>query len=161
MPESHGATPRLTLIMDLEDLREQSGLGATETGEQLTASAVRRLCCEAHVIPAVLGARAEVLDVGRSQRLVTAAVWRALVARDRHCRFPGCSRPPIMCHGHHVVHWADGGPTSLDNMVLLCGHHHRLIHAGPWQIRRGGPAGFVFDPPPGVHGRGGRPPPDV
>ncbi|HZJ03884.1 MAG TPA: DUF222 domain-containing protein, partial [Nocardioidaceae bacterium] len=138
LPESHGAVPRLTLIMDLADLREQSGFGVTETGQDLSASTVRRLCCDAQVIPAVLGGACEVLDVGRAQRLVTAPIWKALVARDRHCRFPGCTRPPIMCHAHHIRHWVDGGPTCLDNMIILCGHHHRLIHAGPWQIRRTG-----------------------
>ncbi|MEO5651435.1 MAG: HNH endonuclease signature motif containing protein, partial [Marmoricola sp.] len=82
--------------------------------------------------------------------LVTAAIWKALVARDQHCRFPNCSRPPLMCHAHHLEHWLDHGPTSLDNMILLCSHHHRLIHAAPWTIRRTGPADFDFDPPPGI-----------
>ena len=93
------------------------------------------MCCDAEVIPAVLGTDSEVLDVGRTQRLVTAAIWKALVARDLHCRFPHCTRPPMMSHAHHIQHWVDGGETCLDNMILLCGHHHRLIHAGPWTIR--------------------------
>ncbi len=145
LPESHGATPRLSLTMGLDDLLRRSGFGHTETGEQLSASAVRRLCCDAEVIPAVLGAESALLDVGRARRLVTPAIWRALVVRDRHCRFRGCTRPPMMCHAHHVEHWIDGGPTSLDNLVLLCGHHHRLVHSGPWQISRDGPAGFRFE----------------
>jgi hypothetical protein len=65
-----------------------------------------------------------------------------------------------MCHAHHITHWVDGGETTLLNMILLCGHHHRLIHAGPWHIRREGPNEFTFDPPPGVHRRTSRPPPD-
>jgi hypothetical protein len=161
LPDSHGATPRMTITMSLDALRDMSGFGATETGEQLSASAVRRLCCDADIIPAVLGSASEVLDVGRQQRLVTAALWKALVARDGHCRFHGCTRPPMMSHAHHIVHWVDGGPTSLENMILLCGHHHRLIHAGPWTIRRTGPATFEFDPPPGVRRRPSRPPPDT
>ena len=76
-----------------------------------------------------------VLDVGRRHRLVTPTIWTALVARDRHCAFPSCTRPPVMCHAHHIRHWTHGGPTSLDNLVLLCGHHHRTIHHTPWQIR--------------------------
>ena len=161
LPESHGATPRLTLTMNLDDLRNLTGFATTETGEQLSATAIRRICCDAQVIPAVLGTTAEVLDVGRTQRLVTAAIWKALVARDQHCRFPHCTRPPLMCHAHHIQHWADGGPTSLGNMILLCGHHHRLIHAGPWTISRDGPAEISFDPPPGTRrARSGRPPPD-
>jgi hypothetical protein len=63
-----------------------------------------------------------------------------------------------MCHAHHLQHWIDGGPTSLANMILLCGHHHRLIHAGPWQITTTAPGQFAFEPPPGR--RTGRPPPD-
>ncbi len=153
LPESHGAVPRLTLTMDYEALRDSSGFAVTETGAELSASAVRRICCDSHLIPAVLGTASEVLDVGRTQRLVTAAIWKALVARDAHCRFPHCRRPPVMCHAHHLRHWADGGSTSLDNLILLCGHHHRLIHAGPWTIDRAGPAAFEFHPPPGIRRR--------
>ena len=112
LPESHSATPRLTLTMDFQDLKNLTGLAITETGEQLSASAIRRICCDSDVIPAVLGTSSEVLDVGRQQRLVTAAIWKALIARDQHCRFPNCTRPPIMCHAHHVQHWIDGGETA-------------------------------------------------
>ncbi len=126
------------------------GRCAAEDGTQIPASAVRRLCCDAEVIPAVLGSTGEVLDVGRSSRLVTPAIWKALVARDRHCRFPGCRRPPLMCHAHHVWHWIDGGPTCLDNLILLCGHHHRLVHAGPWRVEREPSGETVFVPPRGA-----------
>ena len=68
-------------------------------------------------------------------RLVTPALWTALVLRDRHCTFPACTRPPVMCHAHHLTHWADGGDHRLDNLALLCGHHHRVIHHTPWEIR--------------------------
>ncbi len=147
LPDSHGAVPRLTLTMDHDQLRGLCGFATTETGEELSASAVRRLCCEAEVIPAVLGTHSAVLDVGRTQRLVTPAIWRALVTRDHHCRFPHCTRPPMMTHAHHITHWADGGKTSLDNLVLLCGQHHRLVHAGPWHITPTGPTTFDFHPP--------------
>ncbi len=162
LPECHGATPRVTVTVNLEDLVRESGFGTTETGEDLTAATIRRMCCDADIIPAVLGSDSAVLDVGRTQRLVTAAIWKALVARDGHCRFNGCTRPPMMTHAHHIQHWADGGPTSLDNLILLCGHHHRFIHAGPWTIRRHGPNQFSFDPPPGVRrwSHATRPPPD-
>ncbi len=90
----------------------------------------------------------EVLDVGRLHRLVTPALWRALVCRDRHCAFPGCTRPPLMCHAHHIVHWLHGGTTKLHNLVLLCGHHHRLIHHTPWQVRIGTDGHPEFLPPP-------------
>jgi hypothetical protein len=121
--------------MDHDRLKDQVGVATTTLGEDLDPATVRRLACDADIIPGVLGADGSVLDVGRAQRLVTAAIWTALVVRDQHCAFPGCRRPPAMCHGHHIVHWVDGGPTSLDNMVLLCGNHHRIIHSTPWRIR--------------------------
>jgi len=150
LPEQHGATPRVMLTLDFETLRNQSGHATTEDGIDIPAGALRRLCCDAEVIPVVLGTRSEVLDVGRLRRLVTAAIWKALVARDQRCRFPGCRRPPLMCHAHHVVHWVDGGPTSLDNLLLLCGHHHRLVHSGPWRVQLDTAGEAVFHPPPGT-----------
>ena len=148
LPETHGAVPRLTVTIGYEELRDRSGIGVTETGEHLSASAIRRICCDAEVIPAVLGGQSHVLDVGRQQRFATTAIWNALVARDRHCRFPRCTRPPTMCHAHHIQHWADGGETSLPNMLLLCGHHHRLIHNAPWHIETTAPGQYEFHPPP-------------
>jgi hypothetical protein len=150
LPHQHGAPPRLTLLMDYADLLAGLGVATTEDGTEIPASAVRRLCCDAEVIPTVLGTRGEVLDVGRSSRLVTPGIWRALVARDRHCRFPGCRRPPLMCHAHHVRHWIDLGPTSLDNLLLLCSHHHRLVHAGPWRVDLDPTGDVLFLPPPGT-----------
>jgi hypothetical protein len=107
----------------------------TDDGLTLTPGVVRRLACDADLIPVALGTRSEVLDVGRTHRLVTAPLWRALVCRDQHCAFPGCTRPPVMCHAHHIRHWLHGGTTKLANLVLLCGHHHRAIHHTPWQVR--------------------------
>jgi hypothetical protein len=149
-PASHGARPRLNITLDHESLLAGlTGPGGhvrshrpgphselcTDDGLRLSAAAVRRLACDAEVIPIVLGTEGEVLDVGRAARLVTPALWRALVARDRHCAFPGCTRPPVMGHAHHIVHWADGGKTFLDNLVLVCGEHHRVLHHTPWQVR--------------------------
>ncbi|GAB2879473.1 HNH endonuclease signature motif containing protein [Myroides odoratimimus subsp. xuanwuensis] len=112
-----------------------AGLGVTDEGLTMSAATARRLACDADIIPIALGGPSEQLDVGRTHRLVTPALWRALVVRDHHCAFPACTRPPVMCHAHHITHWTDGGPTSLDNMVLLCGHHHRTIHHTPWEVR--------------------------
>jgi hypothetical protein len=108
--------------------------GQLADGQPLSASAVSRLACDAELLPAVLGSDGEVLDVGRSHRLVTSGIWNALVLRDRHCSFPGCTRPPIACDAHHIQHWADGGPTSLDNLTLLCRRHHTLTHHSPWTV---------------------------
>ncbi len=90
-----------------------ASVSTTDDGLDLAPSVVRRLACDADLIPIALGTHGEVLDVGRTQRLVTTALWRALVCRDAHCAFPGCTRPPVMCHAHHIIHWADGGHTKL------------------------------------------------
>ena len=128
LPLSHGARPRVAVSIDLDSLRRRLAPGAeavTDDGIRLSIAAVRRLACDADIIPVVLGARGEVLDVGRTSRLVTPALWRALVAPDRHCAFPGCTRPPVMCHAHHIEHWADGGTTSLDKHLLPYWYHRR------------------------------------
>ncbi|UMG93258.1 HNH endonuclease signature motif containing protein [Nocardioides sp. TF02-7] len=148
LPHAHGSTARIFATTTLDDLRQQlpddrrprrgrqPGIGGTlPSGETLSAAAVRRLACDAEIIPAVLGSQSQVLDVGRASRLVTAAIWLALVLRDQHCAFPGCNRLPIACDAHHILHWADGGPTSLDNLVLLCRKHHTLAHRTPWQVQ--------------------------
>ncbi len=140
VPDSHGAPARLLVTMTRESLLEdlaqaQTTTAITADGLDLPPGVVRRLACDAEIIPVVLGSHGELLDVGRTTRTVTVPIWHALVARDRHCAFPGCTRPPVMCHAHHLRHWADHGPTRLDNLVLLCGHHHRVIHHSPWQTR--------------------------
>ena len=98
-------------------------LSEAALGDTISVAALRRLACDAEIVPAVLGSHGEVLDVGRTQRLVTNGIWKALTLRDKHCRFPGCRRMPLACDAHHLHHWADGGDTSLDNLVLL-----RLSH---------------------------------
>ncbi|WP_134738956.1 HNH endonuclease signature motif containing protein [Nocardioides sp. 503] len=148
-PESHGARPRVAVTVGLEALRGTLvERGRTDDGLDVSPDVARRLACDADIIPMVLGTDGEVLDVGRTRRLVTAPLWRALVVRDRHCAFPGCTRPPVMCHAHHLVPWADGGTTSLSNLVLLCGHHHRTVHQTPWEVRIGSDGRPEFRPPP-------------
>jgi hypothetical protein len=74
------------------------------------------------------------MDVGRSSRVVSPALRKALKVRDKHCQWPGCERDASYCDGHHLVHWIDGGSTDLDNLVLLCRRHHRMVHEGHWQL---------------------------
>ena len=140
VPSSHGARPRIAITLDFASLatgvgRDPAAEATTDDGLRLSVAAVRRLACDADLIPVCLGTDGEVLDVGRTARLITPALWRALVVRDRHCAFPGCSRPPVMGHAHHIVHWADGGETALANLVLVCGEHHRVLHHTPWRVR--------------------------
>ncbi|WP_156718145.1 HNH endonuclease signature motif containing protein [Nocardioides sp. Leaf307] len=159
VPGSHGERTRVSVTIPWEQLRDAVGAtrgGETDDGLTLSAGTVRRMACDATVIPAVLGAESAVLDLGREARVVSASLWRALVARDTHCTFPGCGRPPVMCHAHHVEHWADGGPTALGNLALLCGHHHRTIHDTPWQVRTGSDGRPEFLPPTGLSETGSR-----
>ncbi|MFP3714236.1 DUF222 domain-containing protein [Puerhibacterium sp. TATVAM-FAB25] len=87
-----------------------------------------KIACDAEVTRVVFGPDSQVLDVGRARRTVTGQLRRAVVARDRHCTWPGCLEPPARCEVHHAVtHWADGGATSADNAALLCWHHHTVV----------------------------------
>ena len=76
------------------------------------------------------------IDVGRSKRIVAGPLRKALELRDRNCRWPGCERQASLCDGHHLVHWMHGGATDLDNCVLLCKRHHRMVHEGHWRLIR-------------------------
>jgi len=93
-----------------------------------------RMACEATVLGAILDASGQVLALGRSRRLVSKQQRRALMVRDAMCRFPGCHRSRHL-HAHHVVAWQDGGPTDLDNLILLCRSHHIAVHEGGITIR--------------------------
>ena len=135
LPDNGGEKPHLTITLPWEQLKAAVGAGLLDTGDLLTPETVRRLACDAMIIPAILGGDGQVLDVGRARRLIDGPLRRALVLRDKGCAFPGCDRPPQWCHGHHVTGWADGGDTCLANSVLLCGFHHREIHHGHWEVR--------------------------
>lgn len=113
----------------------------------VSTETARRLTCDAQITAVLLDPNGVPLRVGRSERTVTPGIWTALVARDRGCTFPGCTRPPAWCDAHHITHWADGGPTDVDNLVLLCGHHHRTIHHGGWDVRVGPNGHPEFIPP--------------
>jgi hypothetical protein len=137
LPDNGGEPPQITITIPFDPLTGALGRAYTDTGEYLPAEAARRLACDAQILPVVMGGKGQVLDAGRSRRLATGPLRRALVARDGGCAFPGCDRPPRWCDGHHIRHWADGGTTKLDNLVLLCGHHHRLLHQGDWVVQLG------------------------
>ncbi|MGW4679601.1 DUF222 domain-containing protein, partial [Micromonospora taraxaci] len=147
LPDSGGDPAQVVVTTGYDALTRQLSAGALDIGLQLTPHTVRRLACDATILPAVLGGAGQVLDVGRQRRLVTGALRRALVLRDGGCAFPGCDRPPRWCAAHHIQHWADGGPTNLTNAVLLCGHHHRHIHHTDWTVRLGDNGRPEFVPP--------------
>ena len=136
VPTSGGEPPHVAVTIGLSELQEAFGSGVLEsTGEPLSASTARRMACDAKVIPIVLGTSSEPLDVARESYVVPRHLRKALHARDGTCAFPGCDHPPGTSQAHHCQHWADGGTTSLDNLVMLCAAHHRMLHAQNWQAR--------------------------
>jgi uncharacterized protein DUF222 len=99
----------------------------------IAAKTVQRWACDCS-LTRILMQDSVVIDVGRAERTVKGARRRALMARDRHCRWPGCERLASWCDSHHVVHWVLGGGGELENQVLLCHRHHRMVHEGGWQL---------------------------
>jgi hypothetical protein len=126
--------PTLAVTISLADLR--AGLPAVGLDQtRIDPAVVRRMACDAGIIPVLLGSRSQVLDIGRRSKTVPAAIRRALILRDKGCAFPGCDRPDSWADAHHVRHWSHGGETALSNLVLLCEHHHTTIHHRGWRVR--------------------------
>lgn len=157
-PGLGGDRPRIVVTLTYDRLLNSAVAAGLRgqlvgTGEPIAASALRLLLCDADVLPVVLGGRSEILDVGRSQRLVTPAIRAALELRDGGCIFPGCDKPPHACQAHHLVPWWAGGRTSSDNLVLVCAHHHGIVEPGHdptadrWRARIG-PSGVPEVVPP-------------
>jgi Domain of unknown function (DUF222)/HNH endonuclease len=132
LPDVGGDAAQVVVTVGFDAVAGRLGAGTLDSGLRLAPETVRRLACDAGILPAVLGGAGQVLDVGRQRRLISGPLRRALVLRDRGCSFPGCDRPPRWAEGHHVRHWADGGTTSLENAVLvcrLCRHRHKPHYA--------------------------------
>lgn len=120
---------QISVLIGLDGLRGSTDeMGLTDAGVELPPHIVRRLACDAEIIPMILGGPGGPADAGRVRRTVPLRLRRLLIARDRHCRWPGCNQPPSRCAAHHVHHWTHGGPTDLDNLVLLCHRHHHHLH---------------------------------
>lgn len=128
-PVVGGERAHINVHADLDALEgEPGGLHETEDGVVLDLETIRQLMCDSSVRRIVFGPNSEVLDVGRKTRVVPAGLRRAVIARDRHCIAPGCSRSARWCDVHHIISWADYGETVLDNLCLLCRYHHTLVH---------------------------------
>jgi hypothetical protein len=130
-----------------------AGVGLSGTLEvdhgavDVSAETSRRISCDAALVPMRHADDGAVLDVGRRTRTVPSSIRRALLVRDRTCRFPGCTSRH--CDAHHIEHWLDGGETSLDNLVLLCRRHHRSVHEGLIDVRVGANGSLAFILPDG------------
>lgn len=128
LPDHGGRATTVLVTLDLKALLTGVGFATTDGGDVITAAEARRLACTADLVPAVLGARSEILDLGRAQRLFSPAQRRALAHRDGRCRADGCDIPAAWTEAHHLASWAGGGRTDLTNAVLLCSHHHHRAH---------------------------------
>ena len=138
VPQRASQRTHLQVTTSLETLMGLAGAPAAEMEFSLPISAkmVERLACDCSVTRILLGADSAVIDVGRSRRVLSGPTRRALNARDKHCQWPGCERPPSYCAGHHIVYWTRGGSSELYNLMLLCHRHHWMVHEGGWQIAR-------------------------
>jgi len=144
------APAQITVFADLDVLTDDTetiGVAELEAGPVIANATARRLACDSIVECAVYD-HARTLGVGRRTRLIPGWLRRQLWHRDGGCRFPGCGRKTWV-HGHHIQHWADGGPTDLDNLILLCGYHHRFLHEHRWGIELNPDRTPVFTRPDG------------
>lgn len=138
LPANGGSKPQVLAVIPYEQLRDRIGR-KTESGMLAFAGSVpphliRRIACEADIIPVVLNGEGRILDVGSASRYFPPHLRKALIARDGGCAFPGCTSPAPWCEAHHIEYHSRGGPTSTDNGALLCGFHHHLIHREKWRI---------------------------
>jgi hypothetical protein len=136
-PDSGGEKPHVLVLVDLQTLQGHRGsLSEFDDGTVIDAETARRLACDAGVSRVLVNGGSAPLDIGRKTRTVPAGLRRALVVRDRGCTYAGCDRPPRWCEAHHIIPWAQNGPTSLENLRLLCRRHHRMLHP---EHAQGGP----------------------
>jgi len=159
---SGAGRPELVVHVDAETLAADApGRCETGGGQAICPETARRLGCDAGLV-AVHRRGGRALSVGHRSRTIPAHIRRAIQARDRGCRFPSCNQRHYL-HGHHIEHWAHGGETSEANLVMLCHHHHTLVHEGGYSIRRHQGGRLSFRRPDGKRiadaprGRGGSP----
>jgi hypothetical protein len=154
MPAVNGERPRIVVTIDYDSLVTglRDAWATLPSGATISPATARRLACDADLIPAVLNARGDVLDIAVASRSFTTAVRRAAwIEQNGKCAFPGCRRPPADCH--HIIWWSKGGPSTLDNAAWLCAFHHWLIHERGWTLRRDPDRSLVFTGPDGQQRR--------
>jgi hypothetical protein len=150
-PESLSAAERYQVVVHVtaETLAaDETGRCELEDGPGLALDTARRIACDSSLLHLTEDDAGNPLDIGRKTRAVSPAMRRALQSRDGGCRFPGCSHHRFV-DAHHIQHWADGGDTSIDNLLLLCRHHHRLVHEHGFGVERTAGNGIRFSRPDG------------
>jgi len=136
LPAVGGQKPHVTVTVSMATLANQPGSPAAdlEWASPIPAETARRLACDAAVTPIFLDYESNQPRAGQTSRSVSGSQRRALVYRDKGCRFPGCDRPADWTDVHHLKHWADGGKHVMHNLILLCRRHHRMVHEEGWQL---------------------------
>jgi Domain of unknown function (DUF222)/HNH endonuclease len=136
LPEVGGQKPHLAVTVDLATLSKQPGAPAAELewAQPIPAETARRIACDAAITPIFNATRSESPQPAPTSRVISGPIHRTLKALDKGCRFPGCDYPADWTDAHHIKHWADGGPSTLPNLVLLCRRHHRRVHEEGWTI---------------------------
>jgi hypothetical protein len=143
LPAVAGQKPHLAVNVDMATLSKEpcSMAAELEWSQPIPADTARRLACDAVITPIIDG------EADRTSRVIPGATRRALIARDKGCRFPGCDCPAAWTDAHHIKHWADGGATTLENLILLCRRHHRLVHEEGWTLEMDQSRDLVAIPP--------------
>jgi hypothetical protein len=150
LPETNGRKPHLQVTVDLTTLLKMPGAPAADLtwAGPISGEAARRIACDAMVSRIITAGRSQILDVGRTTRVIPLPLRIALEVRDRGCVTDGCTIPAAYCDAHHVVHWLDLGETCLDNCCLLCPRHHTLYHEGRFTIHQRPDGSWETRPPP-------------
>ena len=140
---------QVMLHVSAETLTNNEGdISHIEDGPRVSAETSRRICCDAGISVLSEDEDGTPLNIGRKTRVIPPAMRRALKSRDKNCRFPGCAHRYFI-DGHHIKHWSDGGESSLDNLVQLCRHHHRLVHEGGFACQKNAEGKLEFRNPEG------------
>jgi hypothetical protein len=132
LPDAGGTPATVLVTLTVDQLEARTGVVTTAHGGLISVRQALQIAAEADIVPVVVGDAGGVLGYGLSRRTASIGQRRALAARDGGCSFPGCDRPPDWCETHHVIAWADGGRTDIENLTLLCGFHHREHHKRGW-----------------------------
>lgn len=130
-----GAPAQVVITMTAEQFTSRHGMAETSFGQPLSVDDALALADEASLHLLLRDQRGAILKHGRTKRIATRTQTLALIARDRGCTFPGCDQPPEHCQRHHIIAWADGGLTDLDNLTLVCGYHHREFDRAGWNCQ--------------------------
>jgi hypothetical protein len=125
----------VSAIIDVDDYEHHRGTATLLDGGILPREVTGAMLCDCVLHRVVMKGRSTIIDYGTATQTISPALWDTLIARDHHCRFPGCDRPRWWCDGHHLVWYSNNGETNPDNLVMLCRRHHTLLHKQGWHAK--------------------------